>query len=57
LQGNGRARQGQGQGQGETRQGRAVIFIIEHIKKTRIFLKKKKMNKKNEDIKNKDRKN
>jgi hypothetical protein len=23
-------------------QGRAVIFIIEHIKKTRIFLKKKK---------------
>jgi hypothetical protein len=29
----------------ETGQGRAVIFIIEHIKKTRIFLKKKKINK------------
>ncbi len=27
-------------------QGRAVIFIIEHIKKTRIFLKKKKEKKK-----------
>jgi len=26
-------------------QGRAIIFIIEHIKKTRIFLKKKKENK------------
>jgi len=25
--------------------GRAIIFIIEHIKKTRIFLKKKKENK------------
>jgi hypothetical protein len=41
---------GQGQGQGPARaarvgQGRAVIFIIEHIKKTRIFFKKKKENK------------
>jgi len=26
-------------------QGRAVIFIIEHIKKTRIFFKKKKKKK------------
>jgi hypothetical protein len=26
-------------------QGRAIIFIIEHIKKIRIFLKKKKENK------------
>jgi len=36
---------GQGQGRGRVAragQGRAVIFIIEHIKKTRIFLKKKK---------------
>jgi hypothetical protein len=34
---------GQGRGRGlPGRQGRAVIFIIEHIKKTRIFLKKKK---------------
>jgi hypothetical protein len=43
---------GQGQGQGAARaakagqgQGREVIFIIEHIKKTRIFFKKKKENK------------
>jgi hypothetical protein len=36
LTNRGRACQG---GQGR---GRAVIFIIEHIKKTRIFLKKKK---------------
>jgi hypothetical protein len=38
------------------------LFIIEHIKKTRIFLKKKKENKyikieKNEDRQNKNRKN
>jgi hypothetical protein len=31
--------------QGRPGQGKAVIFIIEHIKKTRIFLKKKKENK------------
>jgi hypothetical protein len=29
-------------GRNRAGQGRAVIFIIEHIKKTRIFLKKKK---------------
>jgi len=31
--------------QNKARQGRAVIFIIKHIKKIRIFLKKKKENK------------
>ncbi len=39
-----------------------ILFIIEYIKKTRIFLKKKKLNKyikieKNEDRQNKNRKN
>jgi hypothetical protein len=37
-------RAGQGRA-GQGRAARAVIFIIEHIKKTRIFLKKKKENK------------
>jgi len=37
--------QGHGHGQGQGKAARAVIFIIEHIKKTRIFLKKKKENK------------